>query len=201
MDGTTGWLAAILTVLAGMTVAANLGTRVTGWGFVLFSLGSLAWSVNAGQNGADSLLLTNLVMAAINAFGVWRWLGRQRRIEQGSTAAMKQSARAPVPTLISGATLLGAPLAIPGKQQFGRVIDLMLRCERQDLAYAMIAFDGIGGIGEEFRAIPAERLVLHDGAVRCVLAEQTIRTLPAIDPTDWPASPALLRNRPSRQSL
>ena len=32
-------------------------------------------------------------------------------------------------------------------------------------------------------------------------AENPIRTLPAINPTEWPAASALLRNRPSRQSL
>lgn len=191
MDGVTGWLAAILTVLAGITVAANLGTRVTGWGFVLFTIGSLSWALNAGLNGVTSLLLTNLAMAAVNAFGVWRWLGRRRRIELGSQAAMEHSAAAPVPTLVSVATMLDAPLMTAGNQAFGSVIDLMLRCERQDLAYVVVSFDGIGGIGEEFRAIPAQDLRLNSAALCCTLTEPAIRALPPINPTDWPTVPSI----------
>jgi hypothetical protein len=191
MDGVTGWLAAILTVLAGMTVAANLGTRVTGWGFVLFTIGSLCWALNAGLNGVTSLLLTNLAMAAINAFGVWRWLGRRRRIELGSQAAMEHSAAAPVPTLVSVAAVLDAPLMTAANQAFGSVVDLMLRCERQDLAYAVVSFDGVGGIGEEFRAVPAQDLRLSHAALRATLAEPAIRALPPINPTDWPTVPSV----------
>jgi hypothetical protein len=204
MDGVSGWLASITTILAGITVAANLGSRITGWGFVLFTFASLCWALNAGLGGVTSLLAANLAMAFINAFGVWRWLGRQRRIEQGSTAAMERSSQAPVPSLISAGTMLGGPLRLGDGNDFGTVIDLMLRCDQQGLAYAVVGFDGIGGIGELFRAVPASRLHLSRGTTRCSLSEAELRALPELDPTDWPTLPGpawLVGNRPAGAAL
>lgn len=198
MDGISGWLAGVTTVLAGLTVAANLGTRITGWGFVLFTFASLCWSLNAALGGVSSLLAANLVMALINAFGVWRWLGRQRRIEQGSVAAMERSEQATVPSLISAASLLGGSVRLNDGRDFGTVIDLMLRCDRQGLAYAVVGFDGVGGFGEQFRAIPAGRLELGEGVMNCTLSEQDLRNLPELDPTDWPARPLPARDRGNR---
>ena len=196
MDGITGWLASSATIAGGLTVALNLGSRVTGWGFVLLTLGSACWSLNAMQNQNTSLLVANLTLAAVNAFGIWRWLGRRRMIEKGSAAATKQSAAASVPTLVSAASLLEAPVHLSGARPFGTVVDLMLRCGEQDLAYAVVAFDGIGGLGEELRTVPAEHLRLDPAGLHCDLAEALIRALPATDPAAWPAAPDLPGNQP-----
>lgn len=201
MDGITGWLASIATIAGGLTVALNLGSRVTGWGFGVLAFGSACWSLNAWQAAASSLLIANLAMAAINGFGVWRWLGRRTRIEQGSAAAMAESAAAPVPSLVSAARLLEAPARLPHGASFGMVIDLMLHCQRQDLAYAVLSFDGIGGVGEEFRAIPAERIELRTDGLHCRLDEEALRTLPPIDPTAWPVVAGTVRNRPAGAPL
>jgi len=194
MDGITGWLASIATIIGGLTVALNLGSRVTGWGFAVLAFGSACWSLNAWQNQASSLLIANLAMAAINGFGVWRWLGRRVKIERGSATAVAASAAAPVPTLISTAKLLEAPLRLPREGAFGSVIDLMLHCEQQNVAYVVLSFDGIGGLGEELRAIPAEQLHLSTDGLHCGLSEAQLRALPPIDPTAWPVAPAGMRN-------
>lgn len=189
MDGITGWLASIATIVGGLTVALNLGSKVTGWGFAVLAFGSACWSLNAWQNSATSLLIANVTMAAINGFGVWRWLGRRRRIEQGSTTATQESALAAVPTLVSAAQLIEAPVQVPGGGQFGTVIDFMLHCERQDLAYAVLSFDGIGGLGEQLRVVAADRLKLQSDGLHCTWTEAQLRTLPPIDPTAWPVMP------------
>lgn len=201
MDGITGWLASIATILGGLTVALNLGSRVTGWGFTVLAFGSACWSLNAWQAGASSLLIANVAMAAINGFGVWRWLGRRSRIEQGSAAAVEHSAVAPVPTLASAARLLEAPVLVPGGTRFGTVVDLMLHCDRQDLAYAVLSFDGIGGLGEQLRAVAANRLELRGDGLHTTWTEQQLRTLPPIDATAWPVMPDPARNRPPQPPL
>ena len=38
------WLAPAATMVAAMMTAANPGARVTGWGFVVFTVGSICWS-------------------------------------------------------------------------------------------------------------------------------------------------------------
>ena len=201
MDGITGWLASIATIVGGLTVALNLGSRVTGWGFAVLAFGSACWSLNAWQNSASSLLIANVTMALINGFGVWRWLGRRRRIEQGSTTAVEGSAVAPVPTLVSAAQLLESPVLVPGGERFGMVVDLMLHCERQDLAYAVVSFDGIGGLGEQLRVVAADRLKLQSDGLHSVWTEAQLRTLPPIDPTAWPAVVDGAGNPAPEQSL
>ncbi len=43
MESIATWLAPIATTIAALMTASNLGTRITGWGFVVFTVGSLAW--------------------------------------------------------------------------------------------------------------------------------------------------------------
>jgi hypothetical protein len=71
------WIATGTSIAAAMAVSLDLGRRATGWGFVLFSLGSVLWVV-AAQLGRDPPLgFTNMVMIAINLCGVYRWLIRK----------------------------------------------------------------------------------------------------------------------------
>lgn len=44
MISLVGWLATIATMIAAMMTASNLGARVTGWGFVVFSISSVCWT-------------------------------------------------------------------------------------------------------------------------------------------------------------
>ena len=68
------WIATILTIIAAVLVASDLGRRITGYGFVVFSVGSAAWIVASLLDAEAPLALTNLVMLPINLLGVYRWL-------------------------------------------------------------------------------------------------------------------------------
>ena len=43
METIATWVAPIATTIAALMTASNLGSRITGWGFVVFTLGSLGW--------------------------------------------------------------------------------------------------------------------------------------------------------------
>lgn len=190
MSEVIGWLAAGATVIAGLVVAGNLGARITGWGFVLFAAGSLSWIAAAAMDGNSSLLLTNLVMTGVNLFGVWRWLGRQARLEQGSLEAMERSREAPVPALVSVAGLIGSGIAGLNGCRCGTLVDLMLRCDRKSVAYVVFSSGGVGGVGEHLHAVPAGQLSCGDDGVICQLTEDMIAALPEIDPEAWPETAA-----------
>lgn len=74
---TVGWVATGLTIVAASLVALDLGRRITGFAFIVFSLGSAAWVVAAHLDGDGPLGTTNLALLAINLIGVWRWLVRK----------------------------------------------------------------------------------------------------------------------------
>ena len=43
MDQTVSWIATAATIIAACFTASNLGSRVTGIGFIIFTIGSIAW--------------------------------------------------------------------------------------------------------------------------------------------------------------
>ncbi len=93
METAANWIAPIATTLAAIMVAANLGTKITGWGFIVFSVGSVAWIVIGAATGQANLLWQNVFLLLVNVIGIWRWLGIRARYEQGAGAATKASAR------------------------------------------------------------------------------------------------------------
>ena len=106
MSDLASWIASGATTLAAVMTAANLGTRITGWGFVMFALASLVWGWVGITDDQTGLAVTNAVLLIINLFGAWRWLGRQARHEHGSAVATERSrSRGAVSTLFSGAAI------------------------------------------------------------------------------------------------
>jgi hypothetical protein len=67
-------VAAVLTVIAALLVAANWSPRAMVIGFSVFIVASIAWIVDGWLEDKLSLLIQNIVLLGINIFGVWRWL-------------------------------------------------------------------------------------------------------------------------------
>ena len=40
---TASWVATVATIIAALMTASNLGPRITGYGFIVFTVGSIAW--------------------------------------------------------------------------------------------------------------------------------------------------------------
>lgn len=83
MNGPIEWIAAFGTILAATMVAADYSRRVTGTGFLLFSIVSCLW-VYAGLTAKDGtpLAIQNAVLLLINLFGVWQFLiSRKKKLE------------------------------------------------------------------------------------------------------------------------
>ena len=74
MDGPLEWIAAVGTMLAAGLVAADLGRKVTGWGFVLFCAVAVTWIVSGLTSDALPIAAMNSVLLLINAWGVWQYL-------------------------------------------------------------------------------------------------------------------------------
>lgn len=74
MNGPLEWIAAIGTVIAAGLLAADLGRKVTGWGFVLFCAVAVTWIVIGIRTSAMPIAAMNGVLLLINAYGVWQYL-------------------------------------------------------------------------------------------------------------------------------
>lgn len=181
------WIAPIATMFAAVLTAANLGTRVTGWGFVVFALGSIAWLWVGWSGQQTELIATNAALLVVNLFGAWRWLGRQARHERGSQRAARQSAKSPaVASLFSAAALNDAAVTGAGGAVLGQVVDMMLDCDGKQPVYVVVGTGGLAGAGETLRAVAARFFSFHDGAVRCALDPEAFAQLPPIAADAWP---------------
>lgn len=68
------WTASIVGMVAALMIAARYSTRVAGWGFVLFLLGSVLWIVTGLNSGNQALAAQNVVLFLINCLGIYRYL-------------------------------------------------------------------------------------------------------------------------------
>lgn len=186
MADTISWFATAATILAATMTASNLGSRITGFGFIVFTVGSLAWLATGVLTDQPALIWTNVVLTALNLFGVWRWLGRQARVEEGARAASEASERTPGEALFP-VSLLTRARVMCGEEEVGACIDAMAGCRSGQLAYVVVSDGGIAGVGETLRRLPwasahveGERLVAD-----CTAA--ALRSLEELSRDEWPA--------------
>jgi len=69
---TLEWIAALSGVFGAILVASNC--RYSGYGFVLFLVSSVTWSMCAYASEQEALLLNQLGFVVINMLGVYQWL-------------------------------------------------------------------------------------------------------------------------------
>ena len=180
------WLATAATVTAALMTASNLGSRITGYGFVVFTLGSLCWLTIGLTTGQPALLWTNVVLTGLNLFGIWRWLGRQARVEEGTEAASKVSRAGPGETLFP-ATMLARATVVGRDGPLGTCVDAMIGCESGRIAYIGVSRGGVAGVGETLRRVAwtdarvdGERVVVRTGKHEFERADK-------IEKDEWPA--------------
>ena len=189
MTDLAGWIASIATMIAAVMTASNLGTRVTGWGFAVFLVGSLCWSALGVMTEQPSLLWTNLFLTLVNVWGVWRWLGRRAKYDDGARAAAEASASRDAPSLFPLASLEGSPIAAPDGSVIAHVVDAMARCDDGRISYLIVGEGGVGGVGERLHALGWKELSVEEGVFVTRLSAEALRDRAAITPDRWPVRP------------
>ena len=187
MADTVSWIATAATILAALMTASNLGTRITGYGFCVFLVGSLAWLATGLMTGQPALTWTNAVLTCLNLFGIWRWLGRQARVEEGAQRASEASAATPGEALFPVSLLTRAPVCC-GPDDLGTCVDAMAGCSSGRLAYVVVSQGGMAGVGETLRRLPWS-LAEADGERLLVrLSPEEFGRLEVLAGDRWPAS-------------
>lgn len=190
MADSISWVATIATIIAASMTAANLGSRITGYGFAVFLVGSLAWLAAGLMTDQPALVWTNGVLTLLNIFGVWRWLGRQARVEEGARAASEASEETPGEALFPISLLSRAPVQgqVQGEgQELGRCIDAMAGCRSGRLSYVVVSEGGIGGVGETLRRLPWRDAHVDGEALRTSWSAEQFRASEELSRDQWPA--------------
>lgn len=182
-----GLVAAIATMVAAMMTAANLGARVTGWGFVVFTLGSVCWSTVGILSGQSDLMATNLFLTLVNLLGIWRWLGRQRSYEEGARSAQQASRRSSVPSLFTATGIAGMPVHDHHDLRLGKAVEALVECSTGRISYVVVASGGVGGIDEQLRAVPHDQIRFEPDHLRIMMARREFEGLVILEDGAWPA--------------
>lgn len=180
-----GWVAPVATFTAACITAANLGSRVTGYGFCVFLVGSICWALYGWQQGETGLLWTNVGLSFINLIGIWRWLGRQARFDDGAKRASEASRDAPSPTMFPVSLLNGAPVKNERGETIASAVDAMASCQDGRLVYAVVREGGVAGVGERLHKLPWRQALAHTDHLEARLGGRPIEELEAIAPDDW----------------
>jgi hypothetical protein len=185
MEDLAGWIAPIATMIAAMMTAANLGARVTGCSFVVFTVGSIGWSIVGFSSGQTNLVATNGYLTVVNAVGIWRWLGRQRAYEDGSASAKAASRQSSSPTLFTATGLGGMEVVDGAGGTVGQSVEALMTCESAEIAHVVVASGGLGGLDETLRAVPRGDLRFGSDRLALLITAEAFAQLSPLAPGDW----------------
>ena len=186
MADTISWVATAATIIAALMTASNLGAWVTGFGFVVFTFGAIAWTAVGALTGQPALMWTNSVLLLVNIFGVWRWLGRQARVEEGARAAAHASEEMPGENLFPVSMLTSAPV-LCGDSEIGRCVDAMAGCRSGKLGYVVVSQGGVAGVGETLRRLPWSSARVEEEKLVAGLSKGEFASLEELARDQWPA--------------
>jgi hypothetical protein len=185
-----GWIAPAATMIAAIMTAANLGARVTGWGFAVFAVGAVAWIVVGASTGQHNLLWSNAFLLLVDMIGVWRWLGRRARYDMAAEQASVRSAQSAAPTLFALAGLEGMPVRDGTGETVATAVDAMASCDEGRIIYLVVREGGVGGVGERLHALGWNEVAVQDGAMLSRLSPAVLARRPTLAPGQWPATAA-----------
>jgi hypothetical protein len=176
------WVATAATILAALVTASNLGARITGYGFAVFLIGSIAWFTTGVLTGQPALMWTNAVLTLLNIFGIWRWLGRQAKVEEGAGSAADASRESPGENLFP-ISLLTRGEVRAGNSKAGICVDAMAGQSSGRLAYLVFTDGGVAGVGETLRRVAWDE-VRVDGDALTIARDPA--SLPTVERDQWP---------------
>lgn len=175
------WLAPAATMLAAIMTASNLGARITGWGFVVFTIGSVGWVVLGVATDQTSLIVANGFLTAVNVIGIWRWLGRQARYEAVGEAAEAAGAAPVAVSGIPASGLIGRTVTDDQGEPLAKIVEVILDRQSGALAQLVVRFGGVGGVGEQLVALLQGDFSLSESAVTTRLSASKLASLPRLD--------------------
>ena len=100
----------------------------------------------------------------------------------------KKTGKGPGPRLMGANTLLGEDVYNNKDEKLGDIKEFMLDMNTGDVAYAVLSFGGLLGMGEKLFAVPWQALKLDTVNKRFVLNKEKdeLKNAPGFDKDDWP---------------
>lgn len=89
---------------------------------------------------------------------------------------------------LSASTMIGDDVTNPAGEDLGNIEEIMLDVNSGRIAYAVLSFGGILGLGDKLFAIPWGALALdpEEHAFILDMSKETLENAPGFDKDDWP---------------
>ncbi|NWK98589.1 photosystem reaction center subunit H [Sphingobium lactosutens] len=174
-------------MIAAVMTVANLGARVTGWGFVIFAVGSIAWACVGVSSGRINLLATNGFLTLVNLVGIWRWLGQQRAYDDGGDSAKSARMQASEPSLFTAIKIAAIAVVDDRGEPVGTGVEALIACASGEISYVVVASGGIAGAGEELRAVPHNEVRFACEQLSLTISVAAFGGLTPLADGDWSA--------------
>lgn len=90
--------------------------------------------------------------------------------------------------LLSSSTLCGDAVRNPQGEDLGKIEDLMIDVQTGNVAYAVLSFGGIFGLGSKLFAVPWSALTVSEAEHRFILSvpRERLERAPGFDKDAWP---------------
>ncbi|MGB2626110.1 MAG: PRC-barrel domain-containing protein [Candidatus Acidiferrum sp.] len=90
--------------------------------------------------------------------------------------------------IVPAKTVIGSPVVNPNFEKLGKIEDLVLDAGAGRIAYAVLSFGSVLGMGGKYFAIPWNMFQFHLPEGRVVLAvdKQLLEKAPGFDKDNWP---------------
>ena len=94
----------------------------------------------------------------------------------------------PGPALMGAGTLIGETVVNAANDTLGDIKEIMLDMRSGRIAYAVLSFGGVLGLGEKLFAVPWEKLALDTVNKRFLLDvdKEQLKSAPGFDKDNWP---------------
>ncbi|OBV36541.1 PRC-barrel domain-containing protein [Janthinobacterium psychrotolerans] len=101
---------------------------------------------------------------------------------------MYRNNNGPGPALMGADTLIGDDVYNHSDEQLGDIKEIMLDMRSGQIAYAVLSFGGVLGLGEKLFAVPWEKLTLDTVNKRFLLDvdKDQLKNAPGFDKDNWP---------------
>ena len=98
------------------------------------------------------------------------------------------SSAGPGPRLMGADTLIGEDVYNRQQEDLGDIKEIMLDMRSGQVAYAVLSFGGVLGLGEKLFAVPWQSLELDTANKRFILdaSKDQLKTAPGFDKDNWP---------------
>jgi len=93
-----------------------------------------------------------------------------------------------VPQVLSASSIIGDKVINPAREPLGTIKELMIDLDDGQIAYAVLSFGGVLGMGDKLFAIPWEALMVDTAKHAFILDvdKETLKNAPGFDKDHWP---------------